>query len=153
MKNYGFLVLISVFGIKAQSLSDSTNPKAEIEIRKTLDDFAEARNVGDAKGMAAHFADDGVYTATGGFVFNGREAIEAVWARAFKINTAGRAVRTVRRIRFISPGVAIADSSVSTTGFPETGNPRLIDIYVLEKKGDRWQIAEAWTCFADRAKP
>jgi uncharacterized protein (TIGR02246 family) len=140
-----FVLFLLPLAIRAQV------PKVdELAVRKVLTELADARNALDAKGVAEAFAANGAFTGTGSVApIVGRAAIETAWARTFKANPQGQAIRTVEHIRFVSPTIAVADGTVRTTGFPSTGNPKLVDIWVLEKQAGAWKISQWWTCFAD----
>ena len=106
-------------------------------IQQLLQDETDAWNRGDAKAFAAHFAPDGSFTNRVGMQTYGRAPFEA------------QHQRTLGRVNFIRPDVAIADidgvlSKVVTTPpgtplFPD-GSLHVKLQLVLSKENGTWQI-------------
>ena len=89
----------------------------ETAIRGIIEQQVAAWNAGDGKAYAAHFATDGGFTNLFGMVMYGQEAFEKrhseIFATFFK-NTARQ--MTIRRIRFVTPDVAIVDVDTEVHG-------------------------------------
>jgi uncharacterized protein (TIGR02246 family) len=100
----------------------SASAHDEAAVRAIIDSETEAWNVGDAKAYSAHFAEGGSFTNIVGMVFYGREAFESkhveVFATIFK---GSRLKQTIRKLRFVTPDVAIADTDGEVTGFAGLG--------------------------------
>lgn len=114
--------------------------KDDTAIRKAVAAYVEAFNKADAKGLAAMWSPDAVYTnPMSGIQVVGREAIEKQFAGIFEESKGIKLEATTKLIQFVSPSVAI-----------ETGSAKSIDpkgsvaeseytaVYV--KRDDAWLL-------------
>jgi uncharacterized protein (TIGR02246 family) len=108
-------------------------------ILKLAEAYTAAFNRGDAKAVAAFFAEDGEIVGDDGQVTQGRAAIHEQLEASFATNAGARLVVTVDSIRFIKPEVAIERGTAivaSTKGPASTGNYTIVHA----KNGSRWYI-------------
>ncbi len=129
----------------------AAGPKArgadEKAIRQVYASYEAAWNAGDAKRVAAVWADDAEHVEADGRVITGRTAIGADFAQRLATVWKGSQLKqTVESIRFIKPDVAVVDAAFEVTGGHDAaGKPlppvhgRYADIWV--KKGGSWHIA------------
>ena len=90
--------------------SAAGNPAKEADekaIRATADDFVKAFNAADAKAVAALWAPDAEYTDESGESFQGRAAIERLYADLFKQRLGAVMTVTIESIRLLGPDVAL----------------------------------------------
>lgn len=123
----------------------------EAAIRKIISDATEAWNRGDAHAFSRNFQEDGWFTSVLGMVLSGRKEFEQRHAEMLAAGFKGsRVARTIRRMRFLRPDVALADVDTEMTGFAklppglQTGpdgalRARLQAVFV--KDNGAWQIA------------
>jgi uncharacterized protein (TIGR02246 family) len=110
-------------------------------IQKQGEAFIEAFQKGDAKGVAALWAEDGEYTDLSGQQLKGRDAIEKAFA-VFFTNNMGLKVRiTSDSLHFVTPEVAIEEgvSEVfpSDGGLPSRAGYRNVHV----KKNGQWLLS------------
>ncbi len=140
----GFVATLAVMFTKAAGSAD------EIAIRKIIRDEVEAWNAGDAKAYSRHFGPDGTFTNIYGVVFEGHEAFEQRHAATFSTFFKGtKRQEKVRRIRFVTPDVAVVDVDTEVRGFgkmpigvtiPADGVLRTRLQQVLVKRRSAWWI-------------
>jgi uncharacterized protein (TIGR02246 family) len=140
------LCLTSMAGVAA----GASGPVDEAAIRKIVGEEVTAWNAGDAAAYSRHFATDGTFTNIYGMVFEGHDAFEKRHAESFAAFFKGSTRQeTVRRIRFITPDVAIVDVDTEVRGFgnmppgvsisPDGAlRTRLQQVFV--KRSGRWWI-------------
>jgi uncharacterized protein (TIGR02246 family) len=99
-----------------QPVGKSTAGKGDVEnadaaaVRKAGQSFLKAYLAGDAKGMAAHWTENGEYFADDGTLVRGRAAIEKAYAELYaKKNPHTEAEIDVTSIRFPSKNTAIEE--------------------------------------------
>ena len=79
----------------------------EKAIRATADEFVKAFNAADAKAIGALWAPDAEYTDESGESFQGRAAIEQVYADLFKQHLGAMMTVKIESIRLLGPDVAL----------------------------------------------
>jgi len=119
----------------------TTDEQAISDILKELE---AAWNAGDSKAFAAKFLEDATFIHIFGGQLDGRPAIEASHRVIFDtIYKGSRASFTLRSIRVLRPGVAIAFSQAHVDFF-DGNQPRELDtrptLIVVQEQG-KWQIA------------
>jgi uncharacterized protein (TIGR02246 family) len=136
----GGLVLLLSANALAQKLPEKKSADAAEPIRKTLRAYAEAFNKNDAKTTAAFWAPKGVYVDRDtGERTEGREAIQADFAKLFKEHRGARLTANVTSVRFIKPDVAMVEG-VSTVFRPGEDPNESSFSAVLVKEGTGWLI-------------
>ena len=108
------LTLAMVGWTMAALSSAEPDPRADdrMAIRQAVESYVAAFNEADAKGLAAMWSPEAVYTnpLSGGQVV-GREAIEQQFAGIFADSKGAKLEATTNSIDFISPGVAVESGS------------------------------------------
>ncbi|MFT3878542.1 MAG: SgcJ/EcaC family oxidoreductase [Gemmatales bacterium] len=110
-------------------------------IMKSVKDFSDAFNAGDAKAVAGGYTENGECREASGQTFVGRAAIEKAYADFFK-NNAGTKVETlVKSVRFPSKDLAIEEGLLRQTrgakDLPTTTTYAAIHV----REGGQWKIA------------
>jgi len=125
---------------KAESASEETS------IRALAESFTKAFNEGNARAVAALWADDADYTDEAGRTLHGRDAIEKAFGQLFAGRPGLKATVTVDSIRLLSPDVAI-EKGVTRVA-PADGGPASAARYtlVLVKRNAQWLIASGRDC-------
>jgi uncharacterized protein (TIGR02246 family) len=102
--------------------------------------FVDAFEKGDAKAVAAFWAEDGDYVDLDGRHLHGRTAIEDAFKDFFKENKGLKLRIDVKSVRFVRPDVAIEDGTSSV--IPPDGTPPSPASYtnVHVKKGEQWVL-------------
>jgi uncharacterized protein (TIGR02246 family) len=139
----------------ALTLSQSTaspvrNPDAESAIRKIVAEQESAWNAGDGKGYASQVAPGVSFTNIFGMVMYGHEAFEKrhseILAGFYKGTTKSQ---VVRRIRFVTPDVAIVDIDNEVRGVrsmpgglavPKDGIVKTQLMQIFVKRDGRWWV-------------
>ena len=91
----------------APPASNPTKDADEKAIRATADDFVKAFNAADVKAIGALWAADAEYTDEMGQSFQGRAAIEEVYADLFKQHLGAMMTVKIESIRLLGPDVAL----------------------------------------------
>lgn len=128
----------------------AASPADEAAVRKIVDEQVAAWNAGDGKAYSVHFAPEGSFTNIFGMVLYGRAEFEKRHVHIFKTFFKGTARSvTVRRIRFVTPDVAIVDIETEVRGvkamptgvsLPPDGVLRTRLQQVLVKRNGGWWI-------------
>ncbi|HEY5810629.1 MAG TPA: SgcJ/EcaC family oxidoreductase [Povalibacter sp.] len=102
------LILFALLSLHGIAIADPT--AAEVAIRARVATQAEAWSAGDCKKYSDHFAPEGAFTNLFGMVMYGAAAFEKrhceILATFYRGTTK---IHTIRRIRFVTPEVAIVD--------------------------------------------
>jgi uncharacterized protein (TIGR02246 family) len=109
-------------------------------LMKNAQAFTEAFEKGDAKAVAAFWAEDGDYVDLNGRRWQGRSAIENAFKDFFKENKGSKLRIDVKSVRFVTPETAIEDGITSV--IPADGMPpdqtRYSNVHV--KKDGQWVL-------------
>ncbi len=87
--------------------SKTENDADEKAIRATADDFVKAFDAADVKAIGALWAPDAEYTDESGESFQGRAAIEQIYADLFKQHLGAMMTVKIESIRLLGPDVAL----------------------------------------------
>jgi len=141
---------INLFAILALELLLASSPPARATSPETAGDenslmnnakaFVEAFEKGDAKAVAAFWAEDGDYVDLSGRRLQGRPAIEDAFKDFFAENKGLKLRIDVNSVRFVTPDTAIEDGRTSVTS-PDGGPPnqaRYTNVHV--KKSGQWVL-------------
>jgi uncharacterized protein (TIGR02246 family) len=124
---------------KAASGSDNKDEEA---IRKAARDFSAAFAKGDAKAIAALWAENGEFEDDVGQVLRGRDAIEKSYTEMFKEQPGGKLKVTIQSIRFLTPDVAVEEGILRSTSsgreLPSTTRYSAIDV----RENGQWKVAQ-----------
>jgi uncharacterized protein (TIGR02246 family) len=107
---------------------------------KNAQAFADAFAKGDAKAVAAFWAEDGDYVDLNGRRLQGRPAIENAFKDFFTENKGLKLRIDVNSVRFVTPETAIEDGTTSV--IPSDGAPPIQSRYsnVHVKKDGQWVL-------------
>jgi uncharacterized protein (TIGR02246 family) len=109
-------------------------------LMKNAQAFTEAFEKGDAKAVAAFWAEDGDYVDLNGRRVQGRTAIENAFKDFFKENKGSKLRIDVKSVRFVTPETAIEDGITSV--IPADGMPpdqtRYSNVHI--KKDGQWVL-------------
>jgi len=123
----------------ATSLAAPVSGTEDASIRAHFATFANAWIEGDARKVAASYADDADLLRPNQPLVVGRDAIEAFYAQMLGGPLKGVAKTTnVERIRLVTPTVAVVDSSYTLDRDEPPLHARGASLTVLEKRGGRW---------------
>ncbi len=129
---------LAVLAARAGQAAAATDAD-EAAVRAHFTAFTDAWVKGDAKAVAAGYADDADLVRPGEPKITGRAAIETFYARVFAGPLKGVAKRmTVDHVRFVSPDVAVVDSSYSLDREAPALHARGQSVTVLGKRGGAW---------------
>jgi uncharacterized protein (TIGR02246 family) len=139
-----------VWTIFLASASLAQDAAGETAIREIVADQAAAWNAGDAKGYASHLAPDASFTNVFGMVMYGSPAFENRHAEILATFYKGTTKKhVVRKIRFVTPEVAIVDIDNEVHGVtsmpggvivPKDGAIRTQLMEVFVKRDGKWWI-------------
>jgi uncharacterized protein (TIGR02246 family) len=135
---WAFLLLCSTLPVtSAWAQATAADEKA---VRDIVQGYVDARERRDAAALAALFTADADQFTTSGEWRKGREAVVKGGLASSQQN-AGRRSITVETVRFVAPGVAIADGAYTIQGGSGgTARPMWTTI-VVTRGADGWRIA------------
>src|SRR6266403_152498 len=136
-----FLFLSAALSSLCTSNIRAEEPRAnQAALIKNAQAFTEAFEKGDAKAVAAFWAEDGDYVDLNGRQLQGRPAIENAFKDFFKENKGWKLRIDVKSVRFVTPETAIEDGVSSV--IPPDGAPpnqaRHSNVHV--KKDGQWVL-------------
>lgn len=130
------LTLLPAVPSRAQEVSAIS--KDESDVREVVSRYVEARERIDADGVAALFTPDADQLVSSGEWRKGRDEVVR-GAMASSRNAAGKRSITLTSVRFVAPGVAIADGRYEIA--EQTGAARRMWATLVLKKGrGGWRI-------------
>jgi uncharacterized protein (TIGR02246 family) len=141
----GLAAVVAAGGLfKATRLqADGAEPKAGEQ--EGLDkgrraEYIAAYNRGDAKAVAAFWAEDATYIDEDGHEYKGRAAIEKLYKKAFEARKGAKLAIHPTAIKQLSPDVALEEGITEVT--PPDGGPVDADRFsaVLVRKGGQWYL-------------
>jgi uncharacterized protein (TIGR02246 family) len=102
--------------------------------------YIAAYDRGDAKAVAAFWTPDATYVDQEGREYNGREAIEKMYEKAFADNKGAKLAIHVTAIKQVTPDVVLEDGFTEVT--PAAGGPPTAARFsaVLVKKDGEWYV-------------
>jgi len=110
----------------------------EKAIRATADDFVKAFNAADVKAVGALWATDAEYTDESGQSFQGRAAIEQLYADLFKEHRGAAMTVTIDSIRFLGPDIAV-EKGIAKVAMPGADAPTGARYTVVHARRDgKW---------------
>jgi uncharacterized protein (TIGR02246 family) len=115
--------------------------KEEDVLFKKAGAFVKAFNAGDAKALAAFWAEDCDYVSQTGRHVKGRKAIEELYRNFFAQRKGAKLRITVDSVRFLKPNVAVEDGL--TELIPPDGGPVTATSYTILhiKDGEEWRLS------------
>lgn len=131
-------VVLLAFGPRSLAAPDE-QAAGEAGIRAHSASFAEAFAKGDARAVAEGYAEDADIVRPNQPPVVGRAAIQAFYERMFAGPLKGVAKTTVvDRVRFVTPTVAVVDSSYTLDRDEPALHARGASVTVLERRDGRW---------------
>ena len=134
MMRSAFLILAAASLLPAQPAND------EAAVKAVVAKYVEAREKRDAAGVEALFTKDADQLVSSGEWRKGREAV-VKGTLASSESTGGHRTITVENVRFLAPGVAIADGRYEITGMASGQDRRMWSTFVITRGSDGWRIA------------
>ena len=105
------------------------------------EDYESAYNRGDAKAVAAFYANDAEYVDEGGNVVSGHDDIEKLLAEEFTDNPGAKLKINVEHVRSLSPDVLVEKGIATITARDRRqGTSRYIAVYT--KRAGNWKISQ-----------
>jgi uncharacterized protein (TIGR02246 family) len=129
------IALWAALPLGAQSLETRND---EAAVREVVRLYVEAREARDPKAITALFTEDADQLTSAGEWRRGREAL-VQGAQASSARTVGKRTITVETVRFLAPGVALADGRYEITG--GSSDRRMWASLTLTRGGAGWRIA------------
>jgi len=146
-----FLVLLALsIGTPSASAAEERPPVDEVAIRAIVAEQVVAWNAGDGKSYASHLTSDASFTNLFGMVMYGAAAFEKRHTEILSTFYKGTSKRhVVRRLRFVTPDVAIVDIDNEVRGVkampagivvPVDGVVRTQLMEVFVRRNGKWWI-------------
>lgn len=132
--SFCILCALPVFAQNGGSAADET------AIRDVVKKYVDARESVDPKATELLFTNDADQLVSSGEWRKGRDAVVR-GTTASSQNTGGKRTITVEWVRFVSPGVAIADGRYELTGLAGGDARKMWTTLVLAKGPQGWKIA------------
>jgi uncharacterized protein (TIGR02246 family) len=132
------LVVAVASGLFAQSVSSDDSDKAAI--RGVVQKYVNAREQMDASAIQKLFTTDADQLVSSGEWRKGRPAVVR-GTMASSTRTGGTRSITVESIRFVAPGVAIADGHYDLSGLAGGTTRHMWTTFILVKNSSGWRIA------------
>jgi uncharacterized protein (TIGR02246 family) len=126
--------LLLTLSILAGSLLAQSRSGDETAVREIVRKYVDARDQQDPRAIEALFTHDADQLVSSGEWRKGREEIVRGTIAASQ-NEAGKRTITVESVRFLAPGVALAD------GRYEIGDRRMWTTLLLTRDSSGWHIA------------
>ncbi|MDR3703043.1 MAG: SgcJ/EcaC family oxidoreductase [Candidatus Sulfopaludibacter sp.] len=115
-------------------------PAEEAAIRQVVQKYVDARESKDAQGIEALFTSDADQLVSTGEWRKGRAAV-VKGTMASSQNSGGTRTITVTSVRFVAPGVAIADGRYEISGMTNGASRKMWASLTLTRVADGWRIA------------
>ena len=128
------LILAAASFLPAQPAGDETAVKAVVAR------YVDAREKRDAAAIEALFTKDADQLVSSGEWRKGRDAV-VKGTLASSESSGGHRTITVENIRFVAPGVAVADGRYEITGMASGQDRRMWSTFVITRGADGWKIA------------
>ena len=137
------LLLPFRFSTARAQTGSATEAADTAAIKQVVQAYMDGWNSRDAHALAMLFTEDGDYTTVGGSNTHGRKDMEEMFVRLLTTGMFRTSHRTdtVKRIRFLAPGVASVDDYWSVDGVVD--RPPLEGLYawVMVKQDGHWLTA------------
>ena len=138
MRRAGMGVSIALWAALPLGAQSPEARNDEAAVREVVRLYVEAREARDAGAIAALFTEDADQLTSGGEWRRGREAL-VHGAQASSARTEGKRTITVETVRFLAPGVALADGRYEIAG--RGGDRRMWASLTLTRGAAGWRIA------------
>ncbi len=115
-------------------------PADEAAVRQVVQKYVDAREAKDAHAIEALFTSDADQLVSTGEWRKGRAAV-VKGTMASSQNSGGKRTITVTSVRFLAPGVAIADGRYEITGMADGTSRKMWASLTLTRGAGGWRIA------------
>ncbi len=132
------ICVIVAISIPAQMTADETAD--EQAIRELVASYAAARESRDAREIEALFVAEADQLVSSGVWRKGRDELVKGMLRSSQRNPGGRTL-TVESVRFVAPGVALADARYVIAGADGSQTRRMWSTFVSVRSSDGWRLA------------
>lgn len=123
-------------GLIAQSANTAND---ENSVRKLIAVYVEAREQRDAKRLASILAPDADQLVSSGEWRKGRDALVQGMLASSERNSGTRTIN-VETVRFIAPGLAIADGRYEIVGAAAAEQRRMWTTFIVSREKGAWRI-------------
>lgn len=117
----------------------SDKSKDERAVRELVSVYAQAREQRDAKRLASILAADADQLVSSGEWRRGRDELVRGMLQSSESNSGSRTL-DVETVRFIAPGVAVADARYEIAGSGEGQARRMWSLFIASKIKGAWKI-------------
>jgi uncharacterized protein (TIGR02246 family) len=133
---------LMLFGVAAPLLAQSSSAQSgdEAAIREIVRKYIGSRDKRDAKALEALFTSDADQLVSSGEWRKGRNAV-VQGTLASSRNSGGKRTITITSIRFLAPGVALADGPYELEGLAGGQSRRMWTSLILTRTAGGWRIA------------
>jgi uncharacterized protein (TIGR02246 family) len=138
------LLLHSPFSTARAQAESATEAADTAAIKQVVAAYADAWNSRDAHALAMLFTEDGDYTTVGGSNTHGRKDMEEMFVRLLTgtgMFRASHRTDSVKRVRFLVPGVASVDDYWMVEGVADRPTLEGLYAWVMVKQNGRWLTA------------
>ena len=130
--------LIVCLTVAAPTLAQG--PAEETAVRQVIQKYVDARETGDAHAIEALFTADADQLVSTGEWRKGRAEVVRGTVASSK-NSAGKRTISVTSVRFLAPGVALADGRYEIAGTANGESRKMWASLTLTRGPDGWRIA------------
>jgi len=134
------LLVMICCAVAIASGAAQSNAADEAAIREVVRRYVDARQRRDPAAIGALFTADADQFTTSGDWRKGRDAVVRGGLASSARNPGARSI-TVEAVRFIAPGVAIADGGYAISGTRDSESRPMWTTLVLIRGADGWKIA------------
>lgn len=137
----GSSILFAAWPCAGQEGGSGDTPGVRAAIEQAAKQYEAAFAKGDAKAVAAMFAEDVEYTDEDGVTVVGREAVEGVLRQSFARNKGAKLAIGIDSVRGLGPDVAVERGTTLMTG---ADGVQISSAYtaVRVRKNDKWLIGQ-----------
>jgi uncharacterized protein (TIGR02246 family) len=145
MRRVRFVVPIALYLLApapVQAQGDSKVSTEERAIRNVVSRYVEAREKRDAKLLTALFTEDADQMTTAGEWRRGRDSVVRGGLASSQANPGSRQI-AIEAVRFLAPGVAIADGRYEISGGQAGAAPRRMwtTFVLMRDRPGEWRVA------------
>jgi uncharacterized protein (TIGR02246 family) len=134
------LLLLTACVVNLSALYAQSSAQDETQILEVVKKYVDAREHSDPKAIEELFTADADQLVSSGEWRKGRANVVR-GALASSERTGGTRTISVESIRFLAPGVAIADGRYQISGMANGGARKMWTTLVMKKGPDGWRIA------------
>ncbi len=134
------LFVIACAACTAQTSPPNRNTGDEAAIEDVVARYVDARDRKDAKATEALFTADADQLVSSGEWRRGRDAVVR-GTMASSESSGGKRTITVETVRFVAPGVALADGRYEIAGTGGAPARRMWSTFLITRTPDGWRIA------------